>query len=149
IPLSGAADARPPVARRPCRASKHGARRAMKCYFIPIEDDAFVVYRPLVPMAFIANGAMKRFIEGGRETGSRGGQQAWSWLDEIGFGAPDTPLEAHLPKNAAAPHTAVLMMTNTCNLKCTYCYADAGVRHAKSMSVAIGERLIRQAAQNA
>lgn len=116
----------------------------MKCYFIPL-DDAYIVYRPLLPLAFIANAAMKTMIETDARTPEFA--SAWAWLDEVGFTAPDIPLAEQVAP--PAPHTAVLLMTNACNLRCTYCYADAGAKPGKSMPVATGEALIRQAAANA
>ncbi len=120
---------------------------AMACYFIPLGND-YIVYRPLLPLAFVANPDMKSLIEdlmaGNTVTGH---EDARAWLNDVGFWAQDNPPESYM--TTTSPHTAVLLMTNGCNLRCTYCYANAGVESANSMPLDVGKRLIGQAASNA
>ena len=44
---------------------------------------------------------------------------------------------------------AVLLMTNRCNLGCTYCYANAGKRPPRDLSLPIATRVIDAACENA
>ncbi len=121
----------------------------MKCYYLPL-DDACIVYRPLLPLAFVASNGMASLIErcANGETVS-GHDDARGWLDSIGFWEPDRQPQTLQAPKPASPHTAVLLMTTDCNLRCTYCYANAGSTSANNMPASVGRRLIEQAALNA
>ena len=73
---------------------------------------------------------------------------AYSFLKGIGFLELDPPSPAP-PEPHYQPVTAVLLATNRCNLRCTYCYADAGEKKSEDMSVELAERAIDTVAANA
>ncbi|HEU4882345.1 MAG TPA: radical SAM protein [Longimicrobium sp.] len=121
----------------------------MELYFVPF-GDAFIVYRPLLPLAFVGNGAMVRHIE--RRLAGVGGARtaADGYLDAVGFWDEDPPAPAAW--DPAAPHeptTAVLLMTSACNLRCTYCYAFGGEGPVRAMGLPLALRAVEAAHRNA
>jgi uncharacterized protein len=116
--------------------------------------EKFLIFRPLLRMAFIGNQAMARLalqVSGGtRPQEPTPGQQAGlDFLEQIGFLQPDpTPLQSTHPPYQ--PSWAVLLMTNQCQLRCVYCYAAAGEAGEKrSLSLETAKAVIRQTCQNA
>ncbi len=117
----------------------------MELYTIPIpgEDGGgrVVIYRPLVGLAFVGNRAMARLarqLADGATPAPPG--PALRYLDTIGFLRPDPPAPA-LPAGFH-PTTAVLLMTNRCQLRCTYCYASAGDGPAEMLTPDQGKAAI-------
>jgi uncharacterized protein len=92
------------------------------------EDDKYIIYRPLAGLAFVGNKAMAelaRAIAANSADALANHSDAAKFLESIGFQKP----AQHLPGNRSdkfEPTTAVLLMTNQCQLRCTYCYAAAG-----------------------
>jgi len=91
-------------------------------------DDKFLIYRPLQAIAFIGNRAMADIV---REIGDLNESEyspcgarkdALNFLHEVGFFRSDVAPG----KSDHAITTAVLLLTNRCQLRCTYCYAAAG-----------------------
>jgi len=123
----------------------------MYLYNISFEEK-FIIYRPLLHAAFIGNQAMVEMVERclnkPGETVSKKDHQAYSFLKEIGFLEPDPPPPAP-PEPRYQPITAVLLATNRCNLRCTYCYADAGEKESEDMPLELAEQAIDTAAANA
>jgi uncharacterized protein len=111
----------------------------MDLFTIPFQD-RFVIYRPRRHLAFIGNQALVNQLQRAREDGGAARDPELDrFLETVGFWRP--PLEcAPLPTAAEVrPTHAVLLMTNQCNLRCIYCYANAGaesVRQAMPWSVA-------------
>ncbi len=107
----------------------------MELYVIPVgedETDKFIIYRPLLGLAFVGNRAMAGLAQhiarqGEAEDGVANGRSltALSFLRQIGFLEADPPAPG-APDSTFAPTMAVLLMTNQCQLRCTYCYAAAG-----------------------
>ena len=105
----------------------------MELEFIPITNQAdsgkYIVYRPLTGLAFVGNKALVNLIQSlGDDSGmeiAENQQPAVTFLEQVGFFRPDPP-----PPNPIGeefhPTTAVLLLTNHCQLRCTYCYAAAG-----------------------
>jgi uncharacterized protein len=95
-------------------------------YTMPFAGKA-IIYRPRRHLAFAGNGALARYISD-RENAKTGktDPQIERFLEEIGFDRPG--LDCQIPKLDAQmrPTGAVLLMTNRCNLRCIYCYANAG-----------------------
>ena len=111
-------------------------QKKIYCYSIPFKGQ-YIIYRPLLHAAFVGNYAMVRLVrsclEGPQKINSEKKSTAYHFLDQIGFLEPD-PLP---PASLAAdymPTTAVLLMTNRCNLRCVYCYAAAGEMNFQDMS---------------
>jgi uncharacterized protein len=75
-------------------------------------------------------------------------EEVATFLEAIGFLKPDPPPPP--PMNTAyRPATAVLLMTNRCNLRCTYCYAAGGDGPAQDLSPELAQVVIDRAYQNA
>jgi uncharacterized radical SAM superfamily Fe-S cluster-containing enzyme len=116
----------------------------MEFYLIPVQDgsteEKFIIYRPLLGLAFIGNRSMaslaQRLTAGEAPGGLSANQQdAASFLDQIGYLKPD-PAPPGPP--AFNVNTAVLMLTNRCQLRCVYCYAAAGDVPERVLSYASG-----------
>jgi uncharacterized protein len=120
-------------------------------YKIPFEGK-YIVYRPLLHAAFIGNGTMAELAErlvGQPDAGvPQEHLEAKTFLQEIGFLEPDPPPPAY-PDFKFQPCTAVLLLTNRCNLRCTYCYAAAGEQEPGDMPLETAIRAIDIAAENA
>ena len=99
-------------------------------YTIPYEGK-FIVYRPLKRLAFLANRAMVNFIGSlidEKEKDGKG-EEAYRFLERIGFMQPDPPPpEPAPPDGSFKPTMAVLFTTTACNFRCVYCYASGGER---------------------
>ncbi len=126
----------------------------MDLYIIPIRDPAgagkFIIYRPLIGLAFIGNRAMADLTQalGMNDDAFRYNKAALGFLEQIGFSeadcTPPDPLEANF-----CPTTAVLLLTNQCQLRCTYCYAAAGESARKELSPELGQAIIDEVCANA
>ena len=124
----------------------------IQLYTIPIQDDTpgekMIVYRPLLGLAFIGNSSMAelaRQIAGSLPYDPPAAEiapqnaEAVSFLENLGFLKPDPPLPV-VP--AFQPTTAVLMLTNSCQLRCVYCYAAAGEMPGRGLSFESGRAVI-------
>ena len=123
----------------------------MDLFLIAIEEeggeDKVIIYRPLVGLAFVGNRKMADLAT--EMLSSRvpftANTEANRFLTEIGFQAPDTtPYQQR-----GILSTAVLLLTNRCQLRCTYCYAAAGELAPASLSVQSGKAVIDYAARQA
>lgn len=118
----------------------------MELHIIPLAEiapDKFIIYRPLARLAFIGNRAMAdlaRSVASGEVAASREGR-ALDFLEDIGFLRPDPPPPLP-PGQDFRPTTAVLLMTNQCQLRCTYCYAAAGEATIQRLTPAQGRAAI-------
>ena len=115
---------------------------------LPVTDEGqdrhrLIVYRPRARLAFVGNQAMADLAvaasHGQRQP--RSPADADAFLERIGFLDPDPPLPA-APAEEFRPATAVLLMTNRCQLRCTYCYAAAGEGAAEALDPGIGRTAI-------
>ena len=97
----------------------------MEVLAIPIEDK-IILSRPLLHLAFVGNQAMADLVFQLARHGSCADddapKEAMTFLEAIGFLQPDPPPPSP-PDPAYYPTAAVLLLTNRCNLRCTYCYA--------------------------
>jgi uncharacterized protein len=120
-------------------------------YCIPFEGK-YLIYRPLLHCAFIGNEAMaglaRRSLDDPLAPVTEEQREARDFLEQIGFLAPNPPPPAK-PSCNYAPRTVVLLLTNRCNLRCTYCYADAGCRPAADMPLELATRAVGIGAENA
>ena len=122
------------------------------CLFcIPFEGK-WIIYRPLLHAAFIGNHTMAELTEHClRYPDSEVPQEhveACGFLKDIGFLEPDPPPPAQTDFKFS-PDAAVLLLTNRCNLRCTYCYAEAGDKALEDMPLELALRAIDIAAENA
>ncbi len=118
----------------------------MELYTIPISDPAqtgkFILFRPLAGLAFVGNRAMANLAgQLAREEQSPGpaAGPALAFLEQIGFLEPDPPEPAALETDFKS---LVLLLTNSCQLRCTYCYAAAGERPHEELSEEHGRAAI-------
>ncbi len=120
----------------------------MYFYAIPFED-VFILYRPLKQIAFVGNAAMAEICEGiAAGEGVEMPGEVREFLEAIDFFAPDPPEPPELSLDYR-PTTAVLLLTNRCNLRCRYCYADAGTHTPEDLSFSLAAPVIDAACDNA
>jgi uncharacterized protein len=123
----------------------------MELFVIPIED-RFIIYRPLSRLAFVGNQAMAEMAvqlaakEPGAACDLPG--DVLTFLRTIGFLKPD-PEPPPLPDPTYRPTAAVLLLTNRCNLRCTYCYAGGGEGPEQALSLELARVVIDRACENA
>ncbi|MDR2549549.1 MAG: radical SAM protein [Desulfobulbus sp.] len=100
----------------------------MELHTIPYRDK-IIVYRPLQQLAFIGNRAMARLCErfAAGEVPPAADDQPTGFLRAIGFFEEDQqPEQQPMDADPFRPAVCVLFLTNTCNLRCIYCYAHGG-----------------------
>lgn len=120
----------------------------MDLYAIPIENKV-IIYRPLAQLAFVGNMAMTELVQEIADNPAADiAPDVRAYLETIGFFQPDSPPPAPI-EISFRPATAVLLLTNRCNLRCTYCYADAGVGEGIDLSMEVAIPVIDAACQNA
>lgn len=103
----------------------------------PGDPPAAIIYRPLLGLAFVGNQALAEVAVGLAEGGAPPAAAIDAFLYGAGFYAADPPL----PRPAGGPFrptTAVLLLTNQCQLRCTYCYAAAGALPAETLAPELG-----------
>lgn len=120
----------------------------MEIHIIPIEDK-FIIYRPLIQTAFVGNQAMAdltlKLANDGKPDAP---DEIRAFLQAVGFLRPDPP-QPSMPDRAFRPTTAVLLVTNRCNLRCIYCYANAGAASPVDMTFDQAKIAIDYAHENA
>ena len=123
----------------------------MEIFAIPIESK-FILYRPLLRSAFVGNRAMADLVlnlaSGEDPPSASAPEEALTFLETLGFLEPG-PSPPPPPDRSYRPTTAVLLLTNRCNLRCTYCYASGGEGAAQSLSLELAQVAIDRAYQNA
>jgi uncharacterized protein len=98
----------------------------MEVYAIPFQK-GFVIYKPRRRLAFIGNAALVRYVELRGSPAVPEDPEVERFLEAVRFDEPCLPCETvPLCGDGPRPRHAVLLMTNRCNLRCVYCYADAG-----------------------
>jgi len=124
----------------------------MELHLIPLEaeeGDRYILYRPLLRLAFIGNRSMARLAlrygDSPPSADELQRQEALQFLEQIGFFTPDNPPV----KNKPGLSNAVLLLTNRCRMRCSYCYAAAGESLPKKLSVNTGKLVIDQVHEQA
>jgi len=115
----------------------------MQLFVIPLpqiaEGDKYLIYRPLLGLAFIGNKPMVDIVQNYANdsilsNGSKENFEVKNFLSDIGFfNSEITPY-----KQSQVFTTAVLLLTNQCQLRCTYCYAAAGSSPKAALSLETG-----------
>ena len=113
---------------------------------LPVTDEGqdrqrLILYRPRDRLAFVGNQAMADLAVAASHGKRQPRSPAYAFLERIGFLDPDPPLPA-APAEEFRPAIAVLLMTNQCQLRCTYCYAAAGDAAAEALNPDIGRTAI-------
>jgi uncharacterized protein len=120
---------------------------SMDVYVIPIpgavEDGACIVYRPLLGLAFIGNAAMAALAgELAQDPAHPLPDEIRAFLEGIGYLAAD-PVPPPAPEAGPfSPQSVALLLTNQCQLRCTYCYAAAGESPRQHLSLETGRAAI-------
>ncbi|MGD8568642.1 MAG: 4Fe-4S cluster-binding domain-containing protein [Gammaproteobacteria bacterium] len=115
---------------------------ASELFSIALDDDKYIVYAPLRKSAFIGNSAVVNFLADLKEHPELLAQNSEliHFLRNIGIinDKPETkPITSF--SGAPKPVTITLFLTNACNLRCTYCYASAGVAPIHHMSLDVAK----------
>ncbi len=123
----------------------------MELFTIPLEDK-FIIYRPLLRLAFIGNQAMANLaLDIAAQNPNFKAQPdspALDFLQSIGFLAPD-PAPPLPPAVSFQPTHVALLTTNRCHLRCIYCYANAGVGPTQELPIELAQTAIDCVAKNA
>lgn len=119
-------------------------------HFIPL-GGRYLVYRPLQRLAFIGNRALVQYLErrASRPETEPTRDEVEVFLDSVGYWQATAPPPESTPESPSRPAMAVLLMTNRCNLACTYCYAAAGSQAPTDMPWLIARAVIDTAVDNA
>jgi uncharacterized protein len=127
----------------------------MQLYLHPLraagDSDKTLIYRPLLGLAFVGNPAMARLCQSlAAQTTSPDSltPEVRGFLQASGFFQPDPPLPP-APPDEFHPTMAVLLMTNRCQLRCTYCYACAGELPPQDLPLEMGKKAIDMVCANA
>lgn len=118
---------------------------------IPIPDtDKYMIYRRRAGLAFVGNRALAELALRLADDASAlndAPAEVVSFLRGAGF---FDPLPAP-PTNTRdfKPTTAVLLLTNQCQLRCVYCYAAAGESAPQTLTPELGKAAIDAVCQNA
>jgi uncharacterized protein len=126
---------------------------SVQVYTIPIsnteQDDAHIIYRPLLGLAFVGNQAMADLAKALAEDPTRPlDDDVHAFLEEIGYLCPDPPAPQLPAAGDFSPKGLVLLMTNQCQLRCTYCYAAAGELPQQHLSLETGYAAIDYTYEN-
>ena len=111
-------------------------------FSVPLAEDRFLIYAPLRHSAFIGNGEVARRIRWLRSgAGSLEAPDPWlatlvQLLAALGMlhEGPETP-PVRRSEGEPQPTSVTLFLTNSCNLRCRYCYASSGDFAPKSMTL--------------
>lgn len=113
------------------------------------EDKTYLIHRPLVRLGFVGNQAMAELAQRvSRDPLRFAGQlqdEGVAFLAQSGFFVPDP----EIPQEAPAIPTAVLLLTNRCQLRCIYCYAAAGEFAPRQLKVSTGKTAIDHVCEEA
>ena len=95
-------------------------------YSIPYQKK-YILYQPLKPLALLVNASTVKLLSQPekKKNLALNWEREKAFLQRMGFFAPNhlLPEEKKLPWK---PEHCVLLLTERCNLACTYCYAEAG-----------------------
>jgi len=123
-------------------------------FVIPLEGRRYLVYAPLRRAAFVANAQVVNMLadlQAGVWNASADPEGALvaflSQLEILNAGPETLPITTF--GGDPEPTCVTLFLTTACNLRCTYCYASAGDRPAKFMSLEVAKRGIDFVAANA
>ena len=121
-------------------------------YLIPFQDK-YLIYRPLRGLLFLGNRAMadlaQRYCDAGDRTVLADEPAVLDFFDKIGFTQPDPPEPPDPDIRTFLPTGAALLMSNRCNLRCIYCYANGGETNNLDLDPAVARVAIDTVCKNA
>ena len=122
-------------------------------FVIPRRDDQYYLYAPLRRSVAVINSAaaaaVAAYLEQGESALSPPASTAIRALREGGLLGDPIPTPPLFPENYVfCPHEVTLFPTSRCNLRCRYCYADAG-RKSIDMPWNVAQAAIDLVATNA
>ena len=126
----------------------------MEFNIIPVTTDPgkYILYRPLAGLALVGNRAMaalaSALLRNEPAPVTQMQREPVEFLRSIGFLEPDPPAPGS-PSEPFQPTLAVLLLTNQCQLRCTYCYAAAGEGKRQELSFELGRAAIQAVFENA
>lgn len=123
----------------------------MHAWFIPVGGH-HLIYRPLHKLAFVGNAALVDYLRARAESppAVEARPDVETFLASVGYwDAIEPPAAPPRPARKPRASVAVLLMTNRCNLACTYCYASAGTGPFHDLPWQLARRVIETAAANA
>ena len=125
----------------------------MFLYMIPFQGK-YIIYRPLLPLAFVGNRAMadlcSRLYADSSALIGKDERQAYDFLKAAGFLNPDGPPPASSAEGSVyKPTTCVLFPTTRCNLGCTYCYAHGGDNRRQTLPLSMARAAILKICEHA
>lgn len=115
-------------------------RVSAETFSIPLQDGRYVIYAPLRRAAYVGNASAINILadihDGSyhRTSDPDGGMLELLRALEIVDGGPETQPITEF-RGAPEPTAVTLFLTTSCNLRCTYCYASAGDKPARSMPI--------------
>lgn len=122
-------------------------------FWIPVEGGS-IVYAPLKRLAFVANRALAAIVHrlhAGEALVAPSAEtmDAVRFVERVGLLGPDEAIPADPSSARYAPTSAILFLTNRCNLRCVYCYADGGTLPHSDMPLPLAIQAIDVACRNA
>ncbi|ALG68140.1 radical SAM/SPASM domain-containing protein [Beggiatoa leptomitoformis] len=110
-------------------------------YIIPLEKEHYLIYAPLHRFAFITNTQIAHYL-----TALQAGihpvvaEDISSLLPYLSTLKTNFNGKAQLQQGNPFPTALTLFLTTACNLRCSYCYANAGDTAIEKMSIATATR---------
>jgi len=113
-----------------------------------------LIYAPLKRIAFIGNKALAQIVtklsDGKKiDYSSQKALQAAKFVESIGLMSPDPEIPNNETNFHYQPIFATLFLTNRCNFRCIYCYANGGELPSMDMSVELATQSIDIVCDNA
>lgn len=119
--------------------------------FVIPHEDRFILYAPLKRAVAEVNADMIGLlmkVKSGEDVGNL--EERLDSLKEIGIVTEgETPIKEYVPKTHYTPTAATLIPSLDCNLRCVYCYANAGEIHGKVMDIEVAKSAVDFVIKNA
>jgi len=124
-------------------------------FVVPLADDRYLVYAPLSRAAFVATAGLVNAVARARISGAAGSDadqheplhNLLRRLAIVDGGAAPEPITTCT--GTPEPTAVTLFLTTACNLRCTYCYAEAGSTPVRHMPLEVAQRGIDFVSANA
>jgi len=112
--------------------------------FVIPHKDRFILYAPLKRTVAEVNGDMVNLLKRLKAGEDIGGlEKRLDKLKQLGIVTDgETPIAEYVPKTDYTPTTVTLIPSLDCNLKCVYCYSNAGEGVEKTMDTEVGKAAI-------